>query len=811
MNLLDVRYSLRMLRKAPGFTFVTILTLALGIGANSTVFSWINATLLNPIPGMSRPSQVVCITNGPEGNDSSISYTDFKDLRSRNHSFSDMTAFGLWPMSLTGQGKPVRVWGTIVSANYFDVLGIKPYLGRGFLPSEDEAANGAPVAVISYRLWQGRFGGNPAIIGSFVHINTHAFTIVGVTPPIFQGSYNGLRTDLWVPVVMVPELNPQGANLLSDRGTTWLNSDGRLRPNVGRIQAQLELNALAQQIAREFPDSHKGKAQVTLYPLWRAPNGGNAFFSILLPILMGLASVVLLLASANIANLLLARSVSRRKEIAVRLSLGASRARLVRQFMAEQLVLALGGGALALAATVWTARTFMDFAPTSNLPIYVFVPVDRTVVLVTFLFSVLTCALFGILPALRASALDPVSILKDESAGIAGGRRKTWLSSALAAAQVSLSVLLLISAVLFIRSFRAEQKFDPGFNTKNVLVEYYDLNPSGFSQAAGIAFDQQALGKVLSLPGVRAASIANWTPLGFYGSADHFVPEGYAPGPHEQIKAGVNIVSPGYFATTGTWLLLGRDFSSSDSAKSQRVAIINEALAKRYWHNNRDALGKRMKIEGGWATIIAIAPTTKYYTLDEKPQPFIYLPLYQHYSSEAILHVRTAGAPLASASAVADAIHQLNADLPVYDTSTLEARTKTASFVQHMAGTFVGAFAVIALVLAAVGIYGVMAYNARQRTQEIGIRMALGAQPKDVMRLVLGHGLRIVMIGLAIGVVASLVLTRLMSNLLFGIGANDPLTFIVVAALLAFVALLACYLPARRAMRVDPMVALRYE
>ncbi|HLW44459.1 MAG TPA: FtsX-like permease family protein, partial [Candidatus Acidoferrales bacterium] len=514
--------------------------------------------------------------------------------------------------------------------------------------------------------------------------------------------------------------------------------------------------------------------------------------------------------SANIANLLLARSVSRRKEIAVRLSLGASRARLVRQFMAEQLVLALGGGALALAATVWTARTFMDFAPTSNLPIYVFVPIDRTVVLATFLFSVLTCALFGILPALRASALDPVSILKDESAGIAGGRRKTWLSSALAAAQISLSVLLLISAVLFIRSFRAEQKFDPGFNTKNVLVEYYDLNPSGFSEAAGIAFDQQTLGKVLALPGVRAASIANWTPLGFYGSADHFVPEGYVPGPHEQIKAGVNIVSPGYFATTSISLLRGRDFSSSDSTKSQRVAIINEALANRYWHN-QDALGKRMKIEGGWVTIIAIASDTKYYTLDEKPQPFIYLPLYQHYSSEAILHVCTAGAPLASASAVADAIHQLNANLPVYDTSTLEARTKTLSFVQHMAGSFVGAFGLIALVLAAVGIYGVMAYNARQRTQEIGIRMALGAQPKDVMRLVLGQGVRIVMIGLAIGMVASLVLTRLMSNLLFGIGANDPLTFIAVAILLAFVALLACYLPARRAMRVDPIVALKYE
>jgi predicted permease len=806
----DIRYGFRVLLKSPGFTIIAILTLALGIGANSTVFSWINATLLTPIPGMPHPSQVVSIVRSVQGDNEPLSYLDFKDLRGRNHSFTGMTAFGLWPLSLTGQGKPIRIWGTVVSANYFDVLGVRPMLGRSFVPVEDSAPNSAPVAVISYRLWQGHFAGNPSIIGTTIHIDTHPFKIVGVTPPVFQGSYSGLRTDLWVSVVMIPEFDPSGASMLKERGTSFLNVDGRLRPGVDRLQAQSELNALAQVIARQYPDVHKAKFQLTLYPLWRAPNGGNAFFSALLPILMALAGVVLLLACANIANLLLARSVSRQKEIAVRLSLGASRFRLVRQLLVENLIMALAGGALALVVTLWTARRFMDLAPSSNLPVYVFVPVDRLVILATFFISIVTCCFFGILPALRASALNPVSILKDESGGIARGRRKAWLSNSLAVAQISLSLLLLVSAGLFIRSFRSEQNFNTGFNPKNVLLETFDLYPSGYTEATGIAFDQQLLEKVRALPGVQSASIADWTPLGFSNNADSFQPEGYVPGPHEVISAGINIVSPDYFAVTQIRFLRGRDFVPSDSSTSQKVVIINEALANRYWRN-QDAIGKRMKIEGGWATVIGIVRTSEYYDLNEKPRPFIYLPLYQFYTSDVILHVRTANAPLGSASAVTDTIHQLNADLPVYDISTLEERTKTASFVQHMAGTFVGAFGVLALILAAVGIYGLIAYSTRQRTHEIGIRMALGAQPGDVLRLILGQGMWLTGIGLTLGVLASLGLARLMSSLLFGVSASDPLTYIAVVLLLAFVALLASYIPARRAMRVAPMVALRHE
>ncbi|HXQ98423.1 MAG TPA: ABC transporter permease [Candidatus Limnocylindrales bacterium] len=806
----DVRYGLRVLLKAPGFTVIAILTLGLGIGANSTIFSWINATLLNPIPGMSRATEVVAIVDGGPGQNNSLSYPDFKDLRAANHSFTDITAFSLWPVGLSGQGKPEREWGTVVTANYFDVLGVRPILGRGFLPSEDSAAKGVAVAVISYRLWKNHFGGDLSIIGTVAHINAHPFTIVGVAPPVFQGSYTGLRAEIWMPVAMVPALIPENDNRLEDRGSGWMQAVGRLRPGVDRLQAQAEMTALAEQIAHQFPDSHKGKAQMTLYPLWRAPNGANSFFSILLPMLMALAGVVLLLACANIANLLIAKSVSRQKEIAIRLSLGASRLRLVRQLLAENFILALAGGALALAITVWTARSFMDFAPVSDLPVWISVRVDRNVFLATLGISILTCGLFGILPALRASSLNPTSVLKDESGGMAGGRRKMWISSGLAVVQISLSLLLLVSAGLFIRSFRAEQNYNPGFNSQNVLLLSYDLFPAGYTKESGVAFDQRVLEKTQALPGVRAASIAIWTPLGFSSNSDSFLPEDYVPGPHEKVEAGVNFVSPGYFSAMEIPLLRGRDFSPVDSTNSQKVVIINKALADRYWRN-QDAVGHRMKIEGGWATVIGIAQTTEYYDLNEKPVSFVYLPLYQFYSSNVILHVRTESDPLGSASAVTEVVHQLNPELPVFDIATLEARTKTASFVQHMAGTFVGAFGILALVLAAIGIYGVISYNARQRTHEIGIRMALGALRGDVLRLVLGQGLRIALMGLAIGVIASLGLARLMSSLLFGVSASDPLTFITVVVLLAIIAMLASYIPARRAMSVDPIEALRHE
>ncbi len=803
----DFRYSARLLRKNPGFTLVAVITLALAIAANTTIFSWINATLLNPIPGVSRPGEIVAVESGRA---EPFSYHDVLDLQARTKSFSGLTAFAFGPASLTGEGKPERVWITLATANYFDVLAVKPSIGRGFLAGEDILPKGASVAVISNRLWQGRFGADPEILGKTIHINTRPYAIIGVAPPVFQGSASGLRFDLWVPVTAAQDISESGKDLLDSRSNTWLNVLGRLNPGMSRERAQTESSILMRQIATQFPDSHRSANQISLYPLWRAPNGANAFFSTLLPILMGIAGVVLLLACSNVANLLLLRGLSRQKEMSIRLSLGAGRIRLIRQLLVENILLSLTAGVIALPITVWTSRTFMDFAPQTDFPIWISVNVDSRVLIATLAIAFASGILFGILPALRASGMNPANALKDESGALAGGRRKAWLSRGLAVAQVSLSLILLISAGLLVRSFHATQHFDPGFNPQNVLLESYDLYPNGYKQADGVPFDKQVLENVKSVPGVQAASLANWVPLGFVTNTDTFAPDGYVPGPHESVVAGVAHVSPGYFATVGIPLINGRDFAAQDSADSQTVVIINEVVADRYWPR-QNPIGKRMKIEGKWAVVIGETKTTRYFDLNEPPRRFLYLPLYQFYSAGVTLHVRTASDPLAASGAIALAIHKLNPNLPVFDLALMSSRIGVSSFVQRMAGTFVGAFGLIALLLAAAGIYAVIAYTTRQRTHEVGIRMALGAQRVDVLRLVLWQGAKITFLGVAIGLAVAFASMRLMAGLLFGVSATNLLTYSGVAVILTIVALAASYIPALRATRVDPVIALRCE
>jgi len=804
-SLQDFRYALRILRKNPGFTVVAVITLALGIAANTTILSWINATLLNPIPGVSRPSEMVALEVGRAG---SFSYPDFLDLQDRGKSFAGLTAFAFAPVSLTGTGKPERIWATMATANYFEVLGVKPAVGRGFLPGEDKSPIGAAVAVISDRLWQQRFGADPSIVGQTIHLNTRPFTIVGVTPPVFQGSTSGLRFDLWLPVTSAESLTEGGKELLESRGDTWLNVLGRLGSGWSRERAQSEATLLFQQLGGQFPDSHRGVNQIALYPLWRAPNGANGFFSTLLPILMGVAGVVLLLACSNVANFLLLRGLSRQKEMCVRLSLGAGRFRLIRQLLVENMVLSLAAGAIALPITLWTSRSFMDFAPTTDFPIWIAVAVDGRVLTATLIITFASGILFGILPALRASGMHAASVLKDESGALAGGRRKARLSSGLAVAQVALSLILLVCAGLFVRSFHATQHFDPGFNARNVLLESYDLFPSGYTQAEGMTFDRQVLENVVVVPGVLSAGLADWVPLGFISNSDNINPEGYVPRPHEAVSAGVAHVSPGYLAMLEVPILNGRDFSAHDTADSQAVVVINEVVADRYWPK-QNPIGKRVQIEGKWAVVIGEARTTHYYDLNEPPRPFVYLCLYQFYSSGVILHVRTAADPLASAGAIGQAVHKLNPDLPLFSVALMTSRVGVSSFVQRMAGTFVGAFGIIALVLAAVGIYAVIAYSTKQRTHEVGIRMALGAQREDVLHLILGQGAKITFLGVAIGLAATLAIARLMASLLYGVSATDLVTYAGVAMLLTIVALFASFIPALRATRVDPVVALR--
>jgi len=533
--------------------------------------------------------------------------------------------------------------------------------------------------------------------------------------------------------------------------------------------------------------------------------------------LMAIAGLVLLLACANVANLMLVRSVGRRREMAIRMSLGASRWRLVRQLLAESLLLSLAGGAVALLITTWTAGTFMKFIPVTDFPIALGVPVDRAVLIAAFVISLMTGVIFGILPALRASSEAPVAVLKEDAANASGGLKRARLASGLVVAQISLSLVLLVCAGLFIRSFLSAQQINPGFNSQNVLISSYDAFTSGYSDERAAAFDRQLEARLNSMPGIQSAALSNRVPLGFGGSSS-VKPEGYVPQADESMETQAAMITPNYFHTLQIPIVKGRDFTMQDNMSSQRVAIVSETFVNRYWPN-QEALGKQVNsdLTHEWFTVVGVAHDSKVTGLNEKPTPFLYLPHYQVNlldqpgGSAMNVIARTTGDPLAMSKAVEQTIHELSADLVVYNVSTLESSEAITSFPQRIAGTFVGAFGLLALVLAAVGIYGVTAYTTRQRTHEIGVRMALGASKQDVLQLVLGHGLRLTFVGVGLGLAAAFALTRYLGSMLLGVTSTDALTFSCVAVLLCAVALFACFIPARRAMRVDPIVALRHE
>jgi predicted permease len=807
----DIRYSLRMIVKAPGYAAIAILTLALGIGANTTIFSWINSALLNPVPGISNPNEVVSLTLGKPGEPFGFTYPDLEAVRNGQQSFTGIAGCWFAQMSVTGKAKPERIWGMVTSANYFDVLGVRPILGRAFLPAEDEKPGGAPVAVISYRLWQTHFGANPDVLGQNIEINKHAYTIVGVTPAAFQGSQTGVRTEIWVPIMMEAQLDARG-DLLHDHHNFWLLIFGRLKPGVSLATAQAEMTLRLKPEAKNYPEEHKGKDTVVAYPLWRNPWGLNSFLSTLLPMLMIIASLVLLLACANVANLMLVRSIARRREIAIRMSLGAGRWRLVRQLLVESLILALAGGGVALLITFWTAGSLMKFMPDTDFPLGLTIGTDRTVMFATLVIALLTGIIFGILPALRSSGVAPITVLKEDSSSASGTLRRARLASGLVVAQISLSLLLLICAGLFIRSVRSAQQIYPGFNSHNVWIASYDLFTAGYSEGTGGEFDRQLVAKLEALPEVQSVSLSNRVPLGFSGGSTSVKPEGYISQPNEVMETQAAVITPNYFNTMQIPIVKGRDFSAQDIKSSQRVAIVSEGFAERYWPH-QEALGKQLNSDftDEWYTVVGVARDTKVKSLNETSTPFVYLPLYQYYKAEMMINARVARDPLTVGKSIQDAVHELNSDLVMYNVNTLESQELFASFGQRVAGTFVGAFGLLALVLAAVGIYGVTAYTTRQRTHEIGIRMALGASKEDILRLVLGHGLRLTLIGLGFGLAASFALTRYLSGLLLGVTSHDALTFFSVAILLCAVSLFACFIPTRRAMRVDPMVALHYE
>jgi len=810
----DARYGFRALRNSPGLPALAVLTLALGIAANSTIFSWINSTLLDPIPGAKRPGDLVTVMRGERTEHPSppFSYRDYRDLRDANHSFTSLLAYHHEYASLTSDAKPERIYAVLTSANYFETLGVRPILGRAFVPAEDQGGEGsAAVVVLSYGLWQSHFGGDRSIIDRRIEINRYPYTVIGIAPPGFQGCMSGVRGDAWIPLVMVKQVWGWNGKL-DDRSDYWLNALGRLKPGIDSRQAKGELNLLMQRIVERFPDQHREANQISLDPLWRSPFGANVYLSSTLPLLLGLAAMLLLLACANVANLLLVRSVTRRREIAIRLSVGASRWRLVRQLMMESLLLGVAGGIGAVFITKWTAGTFAAFIPATTLPLTHPGGTGRTVVWVTLSISIVTAVIFGIMPALRSSKLAPVTVLKEEAGSVAGGLHRSRLASALVATQIALSVLLLVCAGLFTRSLANAQRADPGFDPDHVLLASFELRPAGYSRVQGVAFDRQLLAKIKALPGIESATLADFSPLSYTIRSESIEIGGYVSRPHESMEIDWARIGPDYFQTLRTPIVSGRDFTPQDDAKSQLVAIVNEEFVARYWPG-QDALGKRIRLYDQWRTVVGVAGNAKYRRVIYSAVPCFFVPWYQDYPSfDAItVHARVTGEPLAFAPAVERAIHDLTPDLPVFNVTSMRESIQLGSVFERIVVTFAGSFGLLALALAAVGVYGVVAYATRQRTQEIGIRMALGARRSDILRLVLGQGLRMTVVGLAAGAAISLVATRLVRAHLLGVAPTDVMTYASVALLLSLVVLTACYLPARRATRVEPTVALHCE
>jgi len=810
----DLRYGLRMLAKTPGFTVVAVVSLALGIGLNTAIFSIVNVVLIRPVPVVKQQTSLVWLR-------APISYPDYVDYKEQTHSFEGMAALtGTSEFSLTGGAEPELIKGEYVTENYFDVLNVAALKGRTFVKEEGQAAT--PVVVLSEHLWRIRFNSDPAIVDQKISLNGLSFTVVGVAPKDFIGTEVGLNRELWVPLPMQPVLNPPESSRSADpisnrfqaRDSHWLAVFARLKPGVSREQAGTELTTVAGHVA----ETYRGKASnetLRSVQLLRMSGGMDPRDQEealpLAGIVMVVVALVLLIACANIASLLLARAAVRRRETAVRQALGATRPRLVRQWLTESVLLGIAGGSLGLLLALWANQLLISYLQTTPLA-SLDLGLDWRVLVFTLGVSVTTGIVFGLAPALQASRLDIVVALKSEDAQRAGSRRSR-LRSAFVTAQVTLSVVLLVGAGLFIRSLQTANTIDPGFRVDRALTVPINLGLLRYKETEGVDFYRNLLARVEAQPGVARASFVRFAQLGFSYAQFQVFKEGSPDKTGEGMSTGFNVVGPNYFKTMETPLLRGRDFADTDRKGAPGVVVLNETLAATLWPGE-DALGKHVSVsgpEGPFLEVVGVARDGKYRSLGETPHPYIYQPLLQSYDPKMTLIVRTTGEPQSVAPAVREQIRTLDANLPIADVKTLRDQLDLSLFPSRVAAWTLGGFGVLALLLAAIGIYGVVSYSVAQRTREIGVRMALGAKEKDVLRLVLGEGLFVIAVGLGLGLLLAAAATRVIAGFLYGVGATDPVTFAGVPLLLGFIALGASYIPARRAAKVDPLVALRYE
>jgi macrolide transport system ATP-binding/permease protein len=807
----DLRFGFRMLRRNPGFSALAILCLTLGIGANTAVFSWIEGILLRPFPLVAHQERLMAVTGtnrAAPGHDD-VSWPDFVDLARNCTLFDAFIADRIMGVTLSIGDRAERSSASIVSANYFDALGVRPMLGRGFEPAEDFGRNAHPVTVISYQMWKERFHSDRGIIGRTQMLNGMPHTIIGVAPEGFYGTFVGWAMQFWVPASMQEMFDPGGYKL-EDRGARWIEGFVRLKPGVTAAHAQAEVSAVAKRLEAAYPAADRGRG-IRLYPLWQTPFNNAGTLLPTLEIALAVVVLVLFIACANVGNLLLVKAFGRRHEMTVRLAVGAGRGRLLQQLLTEGLILASFASAGGLLAADWCRNLLQLLLPARggarmNLP----GAVDWRVLALSAGVCVLSTLLFGLAPAIQNSRIDLASALKAESVGVVGGQRRALVRSSLVLVQVALSFVLLVAAGLLYQSLQAVRNTSPGFAAGQVLVSSIDFAAAGYNAHRARNFENALVDRLQAFGGVQAAAFARIAPFTYrsYSSAAIAV-DGYEAPPGEQPTVDYNEVGPAYFAAMGIPLVSGREFTRADDETALPVAIVNQSMADLYWRG-QDPVGRRLQVKGRWVRVLAVAKMSKYRNLTETAIPFFYVPLRQ---SQGVLgpnlQIRTALAPQTMARALVAQIHALDANLAPGEVITMQEQVDRTTAVQRVAVTMLSVFGGLALVLAAIGIYGVMSYTVSQSRRELGLRMALGAGTSNLLRLVMSHGIALTATGLALGAAAALGSTRLLGSLLYKVSPRDPMTFLTAFVVMAVVSLAACFLPAWRATQTDPVRTLR--
>ena len=808
----DLRYAIRVLRSSPGFTAVAVITLALGIAANATVFGWIDALLMRPFPGVAGGRQLVALeTVSPGGEYYNTSYRDYRDYRDRLNSFSGLAASLFNAFNVGPADHPRRIFGEYVSGNYFAVLGVKPVRGRAFLPSEYGDKSGAfPVAVISYRLWRNLFHGDPGIVGRTIRVNRYELTVAGIAPEEFRGTMPGMLIEIWIPMTMGPQLNGQGDWLLEDRTSRQMWLTGRLKPGVTMAQASAEVDLCSRHLAQESPATSAGYHE-SVMPVWKGHVGVQAVMLAPLRILMAVCFVVFLIVGANVANLQLARGTARRRELSVRMAMGAGPRRLVRQLLTESLLLAALGAVASFPLADWLGSSLQWIMPALGLPVKLDFSLNADVLAFTILLCCAACLATGLAPALHTVHGDLVEALKEGGRSGTSGAGQNRTRGFLVVCEVALALVALVGTALFARSFQNARTISPGFDARNVLFVKYYLETFCSNRDDRARFCLRLRDRLSAVPGIASVSFGNRVPLelGMDELADLQI-EGYVPAPDELIRVSTATIAPRYFETLRIPLLEGRDFTERDDRGSARVAIVNQSFAQRYY-KGASPVGRRIRGDGDWVTVVGLVKDSKYHRLTEPPTPHFYLPYRQFHGGEfwTGFFIRTVGPAPGFIPTVRREATAIDPNAGVVEAVEFEETIAGSLIAQKVAAALLGVLGAVSLLLAALGLYSVLAYAVRQREHEFGIRLALGASSADVMGLVLRRGLGLTVAGIVVGAVLSIAAMRLASGLLVGVTPGDPLTTAGAAAFLGVIALLACCVPARRATKVDPMVTLR--